>query len=130
MRRLALLVGLFALLIPASVGLASDGVLEINQACAQSGCFGGDTGGWPVTIIREGSYRLTDNLTVPDENTSAIEVGANDVSIDLNGFSINGPVTCSGSTSVCSHASGTGSRRGGPLRRRDRLPHVRAEAVG
>jgi len=32
---------------------ASDGVLEINQTCAiQTGCFAGDTAGFPVTISR------------------------------------------------------------------------------
>ena len=34
MRKLALRVALFTLLVPASVGLASDGVLEINQGTA------------------------------------------------------------------------------------------------
>jgi len=108
-RKLALLA---VLLLPASAGIASDGVLEINQACVQSGCFGGDTGGWPVTIVREGSYRLTGNLTVPDENTDGIVVSANDISIDLNGFAIMGPVTCSGSPLTCSIPSYTGTGSG------------------
>ena len=94
----------------ASPALAVDGVLEINETCAvNTGCFNGDTAGFPVTIIRAGSYRLTSNLTVPDEDTSGIVVYTNYVSIDLNGFAITGPVTCSGSPATCSHASGTGS---------------------
>ena len=80
-----------------SPALAVDGMLEINQACAVStGCFSGDAAGLPVTITAAGSYRLTSNLTVPDENTDGIVVSANDISIDLNGFGIIGPVTCSG----------------------------------
>ena len=39
-------------------------------------------------ISEPGSYILTGNLTVPDENTSAIEVRADDVTLDLNGFAI------------------------------------------
>jgi len=93
----------------ASPALASDGVLEINQTCAQAGCFSGDSPGWPVTITRAGSYRLTSNLTVPDISTDAITVGANDVGIDLNNFSIVGPVTCSGSPLDCSHSWGSGT---------------------
>jgi hypothetical protein len=42
---------------------ASDGQLEINQACAvNTGCFPGDDPGFPVTITQPGSYRLTGNL--------------------------------------------------------------------
>jgi hypothetical protein len=63
----------------ASPALAVDGVLEINQACAvNTGCFSGDAAGLPVTITAAGSYRLTGNLTVPDENTDGIAVSAND----------------------------------------------------
>ena len=90
--------------------LAVDGVLEINQTCAvNTGCFSGDSAGLPVTITAAGSYRLTSNLTVPDENTGGITVSANHVGIDLNNLAIIGPVTCSGTPLACSHASGTGS---------------------
>lgn len=93
-----------------SPALAVDGVLEINQACAvNTGCFSGDAAGLPVTITAPGSYRLTSNLTVPDENTDGIVVSANDVGIDLNNFAIIGPVTCSGTPLTCSPTSGTGS---------------------
>lgn len=89
---------------------ASDGVLEINQTCAvQTGCFAGDTPGLPVTISASGSYRLTSNLVVPDENTDGIVVSTDDVGIDLNNFSILGPVVCSGTTLACTPSSGTGS---------------------
>jgi len=73
--------------------LASDGVLEINHTCATTtGCFAGDTAGYPVLITAAGSYRLTSNLTVP-AGTNGIEV-ANGVDIDLGGFEIAGPVSC------------------------------------
>jgi parallel beta-helix repeat protein len=94
----------------ASPALAVDGVLEINQACAvNTGCFSGDAAGLPVTITAAGSYRLTGNLTVPDENTDGIVVSANDISIDLNGFAIIGPGACSGTPLTCTPAAGTGS---------------------
>ena len=97
----------------ASPALATDGVLEINQTCADStGCFSGDAPGLPVTIDGSAgrSYRLTSDLTVPDENTDGISISTNDVGIDLNNFAITGPVTCSpaiGSV-ICAPLAGTG----------------------
>lgn len=99
----------------ALLGLASpahgvDGVLEIDQACAvHTGCFTGDTPGYPVTIDGSAgrSYRLTGDLVVPDENTTGIEIAAPDVSLDLNGFEIvrSG---CVGATTNCT-VLGSGS---------------------
>jgi hypothetical protein len=99
-----------ALLLAASRAHASDGVLEINQACAATGCFAGDPPGFPVTITASGSYRLTSNLVHPTATTNAIETSAENVSIDLGGFAIEGPNTCTGEpvTSCSSAASGTG----------------------
>ena len=66
-------------------GYAVDGVLEINQTCAvQTGCFSGDDPGFPVTIVTPGSYRLTGNLTVPDENTGAIVVQASRSTVEVS----------------------------------------------
>lgn len=88
---------------------ASDGVLEINQTCAiQTGCFAGDSAGLPVTIAASGSYRLTSNLAIPNENTDGIQINADDVSIDLNGHAIQGPVTCAGTPLACVPDTGTG----------------------
>jgi hypothetical protein len=67
-----------------------DGTVLINQSTVMA------TGGFPYKITLPGSYRLSGNLTVPDANTTAIEVNTNNVTIDLNGFSILGPVVCSG----------------------------------
>ena len=96
--------------------LASDGVLEINQTCAvQTGCFAGDTAGFPVTIDGSAgagrSYQLTSELIVPDENTSGIRFTqplANNSTIDLAGFSIT-RAACVGAVNSCFPASGTGS---------------------
>ena len=91
---LLLLPLLLTLTMPA---FASDGVLEINQACATSagGCFPGDASGWPVTIASRGSYRLTGNLSVP-LNTTAIQIDSTFVTVDLGGFVVDGQNTCAG----------------------------------
>jgi hypothetical protein len=89
---------------------ASDGVIEINQASAVHGdVSSGDTAGFPVTIGTSGSYILTGNLaTILDE--AAILISADDVTLDLNGFTVAGGGSCSGlGTAVsCTASSGTG----------------------
>lgn len=76
---------------------AVDGVVLINQSNALAGnVTPGDTPGFPVSITVSGSYRLSSNLIVPDANTSGILVSADNVTIDLNGFSVIGPVVCTG----------------------------------
>ena len=88
------------LLLLSAEALAADGVLEINQTCATStGCFPGDAGGFPVEITASGSYRLTSDLSVTDPSVDGIRLMnalAGRSTIDLNGFSIVGPVTCTG----------------------------------
>lgn len=87
--------------IGAPTARADGGVLEINQACAtQTGCFPGDAAGLPVTLTSPGSYRLTGNLIVPDENTDGIVVSASDVALDLSGFTIL-RAPCLGATTSC-----------------------------
>ncbi len=49
---------------------------------------------FPVRITQPGGYQLAGNLTVPDADTTAIEIDADNVTIDLGGFSILGPVLC------------------------------------
>lgn len=90
---------------------AVDGVLEINQLCVANGCFAGDSGGFPVQLTSNGSYRLTSNLTVTSANTTAILATADLVTVDLNGFTIIGPVNCSGGPPVtgCNFSTGTGN---------------------
>ena len=92
----------------ARTSFASDGVLKINQACATSstGCFPGDTAGFPVTIGQTGSYRLTGNLSVP-LNVTAIQTNAVNVTLDLGGFIVNGANVCAGyPTTGCSVTNG------------------------
>src|SRR3954466_9962513 len=89
---------------------AVDGVVLLNQSTALAGLGGCDTPGFPIIICNPGSYRLSGNLTVPDANTTAIALFADNVTIDLNGFSISGPVTCvEGTYPVQCSAIGTGS---------------------
>ena len=90
---------------------SAEAVAEISETCAvQTGCFNGDPPGYPVTIdgTAGGSYRLTSNLIVPDENTDGISVNSSSITIDLNGFEIvrSG---CEAATTDCSPGSGTGS---------------------
>jgi hypothetical protein len=77
------------------MALAVDGTKLISQNNAIAGnVTPGDAPGFPVTISQPGSYVLTSNLTVPDENTTAIQITANNVTLDLNGFTIQGPTVC------------------------------------
>jgi hypothetical protein len=93
--RLGVLTGSLVAGLGAGGAHAADGVHEIDQVCASgAGCFAGDTPGFPVQITAPGSYRLTGGLSLPDENTGAIELATHDVSIDLGGFAIRGVVAC------------------------------------
>jgi hypothetical protein len=87
------------------------GVVLINQSNALAGSVTpGDAPGFPVTISVAGSYQLSSNLVVPDASTTAIQVTADNVTIDLNGFSIVGPVACVQGLLVasCNSSSGIG----------------------
>jgi hypothetical protein len=78
---------------------AVDGVIEINQARALAGkVTPTDDPGFPVTVDASGSYRLTGDLGVTGNGVHAIEVtsAAHDVTLDLNGFTIDGPPECNG----------------------------------
>jgi hypothetical protein len=63
---------------------------------------------FPIVISASGSYRLKSNITVPDANTTAISVQADNITIDLNGFTIQGPVVCSGEPVTGCSPSGSG----------------------
>lgn len=90
----SVVVVLCLLLLPGQVD-ASDGVLEINQACIAGGCFAGDPPGLPVQITSPGSYRLTSNIVLPDLFSGAFLIQGDNVTLDLNGFEIRGVNTCS-----------------------------------
>ena len=81
---------------------AVDGTFLITQNLVNA------SGGFPYTLSQAGSYRLASNLTVPDENTTAIRILVSNVTLDLNGFSIIGPVVCTGTPPTCTPANGTG----------------------
>ncbi len=81
--------------------------IDQNRA-ADGGLTPGDLAGFPVTISQSGSYRLTGNLTVPDLNTTAIQITADFVTLDLNGFSIVGPAVCTTGTATTCPTPGTG----------------------
>jgi hypothetical protein len=68
----------------------------------QTGCFAGDSPGYPISINSRGSYRLTGDLLPATSGVRAIQVTQGPVTIDLNGFSIVGPGTCDGIPPSCS----------------------------
>ena len=77
-------------LLLATPALAVDGVIEINQAKALAGGVSfSDNPGFPVTISQSGTFRLTSDLMVPG-GVEGIQVLADHVTVDLNGFSLVG----------------------------------------
>jgi hypothetical protein len=99
-RTVALLLTAAALATLATSAGAVDGLVLIDQNHALAGSVTpGDAPGFPVTISQAGSYRLASNLTVP-AGVDAIQITANDVTIDLNGFSIIGPGVFPGMTGI------------------------------
>jgi hypothetical protein len=96
-KQLVYLVSLMSLLWSANCA-SSDGVLEINQACAvNEGCFSGDSAGYPVSIDGSAgrSYLLTSDLDLSSHPTvSGISISASFVTLDLNGFQIAGATVC------------------------------------
>jgi hypothetical protein len=81
--------------LPAS---AVDGVVLIDQNKALAGnVTPGDAPGFPVTLSVSGSYRLAGDLTLASPTDTGVLIAANNVTLDLNGFSILGSVTCTDS---------------------------------
>jgi len=107
-KRLTLATALLVFLAPPA--LAADGVTEINQAKAiAGGVVAGDTAGFPVSLSGPGSYVLTSDLTLIDPNLTAIELTGDEITLDLNGFALIGPVTCtSAGSNLSCLPSGTG----------------------
>jgi hypothetical protein len=104
---------LMTLLVFAPAALAVDGTVLINQSTITNGLPGCPTGGhFPIVICQSGSYRLSSNLTMPNANTDGIDITADNVTVDLNGFSILGPTVCSGSPLTCIRNNGTPSGNG------------------
>jgi hypothetical protein len=90
---------------------AVDGVIEINDTKASVGSVtGGDAPGYPVTISASGSYVLTSNLRgTLTFGTNFIDVTADDVTIDLNGFTIECITLVIGGPAIpCTLSTGNG----------------------
>lgn len=91
--------------------MANDGVLEINQTCAvETGCFPGDSPGFPITITTSGSFLLTSNLSVGDPNVDGIVLSTT-ATLDLGGFELSGSAF-GGSNDVGRGITGTGPTEG------------------
>lgn len=91
---------------------AVDGVVLIDQSRALAGgVTPGDAPGFPVELNQPGSYRLAGNMTLSNPNTTAIRINATNVTLDLNGFAIQGVTECgfdqSGANFACRN-TGTG----------------------
>lgn len=99
MRHLA--ISLLTVLVALPV-FAGDGRVEINQASVV------EAGGFPYTINAPGSYVLTSDLIVSVDVT-AISIATNDVTLDLNGFRIAGPHSCSVASCPIGIGSGVGT---------------------
>ena len=83
---------LFAAATLVSTAWAVDGVVLIDQNRALAGnVTPNDAPGFPVSITQPGSYRLSGNLTA-GPGASGIVILASNVTLDLNGFMISGPL--------------------------------------
>lgn len=92
----------FVLVVLASASpiVAGDGAILLNQAIAVAGLGTSDPPGWPIEIEEPGLYRLVGNLDQIGltSDLAAIEILADDVTLDLNGFAVLGgcqPGPCS-----------------------------------
>lgn len=89
------LVALAGLFLASAPTYAVDGVVLIDEAAVLAGGItSADGPGFPVTISEPGSYRLSGNLVLPaGSSASGFWIDANDVTLDLNGFSLVGAST-------------------------------------
>lgn len=95
----------------ASSSVQAQATINQNKALAGN-VIPGDAPGFPITLSVPGSYKLTGNLVVPMFLTGVV-VTATGVTLDLNGFSISGPGTCTRDTNTASvTCSGNGGSEG------------------
>jgi hypothetical protein len=66
---------------------AVDGVVLINQSTVMA------AGGFPYIITQPGSYKLSGNLIVASAAKDGIDINSDNVTLDLNGFTMTGPGT-------------------------------------
>jgi hypothetical protein len=103
------LIRLATLALLGSAGSAAYAQQTIDQNQALAGnVTPGDTAGFPITISQPGHYKLISNLNVP-AGSKGILITAKHVTLDLNGFTVSGPGTCSWNSSTyqvsCSQAA-------------------------
>jgi hypothetical protein len=89
MSKTKLFLFVFVALLFSARAFAIDGQLLINQSTVEA------AGGFPYIINEPGSYKLSGNLVVPAGETGIL-IRASNVTVDLNGFTISGPVACTG----------------------------------
>jgi hypothetical protein len=82
---------------------AATDIVSIDQKSSENGLKGCHHSGFPIQICDSGSYRLDSNLIVSAYDTDAVQISADNVTLDLNGFTVSGPWV-QGST----HFFGTG----------------------
>lgn len=87
--QLSLLALVLTVAIPV-VSYAADGKIKIGQTPSTT---------FPIVISESGSYVLTSNLQV-STNFNCIEISADNVTLDLNGFVLIGPGTGSGGSGI------------------------------
>lgn len=135
--RIAAISFLFVASATPGAAVASDGVIEIHPACVATSCGPNDFAGFPVTLSAGLSYRLTADLVVPGVDDSAIQLG-DGATLDLGGFSLRGPVACTGAPAACNasgngtgvYALGSGTIRNGEIRGfGDRGVYAQADGV-
>ncbi|KNZ34148.1 MAG: hypothetical protein AD742_01705 [Methylibium sp. NZG] len=93
------LVAMAAATLSLAAGLASDPVDIDADAAARGNVTAGDAPGFPVTISQPGRYRLRSDLLVPP-HADGIVITAPDVTLDLNGHRVHGPVRCTHSAVI------------------------------
>jgi hypothetical protein len=89
--------------------LANGILLAFSQIALAQTVLGGSK--FPINIAKSGSYILKHNL-VPPANITAINITANDVSLDLNGFTITGTPTVPTVWAIQSTSTGVIVRNG------------------
>jgi hypothetical protein len=106
-------IGVLVLLLAAAPAPAADGRFEIDIDCVATGCFTGDSAGFPVTIPTAGSYVLTSNLDgAAMMATKTIEIGTDGVSLDLNGFFVSAGPSSDMEGAIVISASGAEVKNG------------------
>jgi hypothetical protein len=93
----------------AIAAIAASAALSSAQAQTMIGGGGKAAPSFPIVISQPGSYKLAGNLNVP-AGVNGIEIAADNVTLDLNGFTVSGPGSCTYGDSV--QCTETGDTKG------------------